>query len=114
MKIQRIQESSDGQKIYVLGSITPLSFRQYMDQYSDSTVWSREHQAHHAIKRLIKLEYGELYQWLCSQDCQTTNWIDDKIFSLPYQFSAQIDLFDWGIGFRSNDPKETLFILKWQ
>ena len=113
MKIRRIHKLRDGQMIYVLGVISPNLFRAYMDFYSESIEWSREQQAHHAIKKLIKQEYSELYQWLCSQDCQTTNWIDDKVFSLPYPFRDEIDLFDWGIGFRPNDPAETWFVLRW-
>ena len=113
MKIQRIEKLRDGQKIYMLGKITPHKFRPYMDRYSTSVEWSQEQKAHNAIKLLITHEHTELYQWLFSQNCQTTNWIDDKIFSLPYQFRNQVDYFDWGIGFKPNDPAETLFVLRW-
>jgi hypothetical protein len=112
MKIQGIKKLRDDQKIFVLGKITPHAFRQYMDRYSDFG-WAMETRAHHAIKRLIKHEHMELYQWLLSQNCQTTNWIDDEIFSLPYQFRNQVDYFDWGIGFKFNDPAETWFTLRW-
>ena len=112
MKIQRIEKFRAGQKIFVLGAIGPHLFRPYMDRYSDFG-WDVETQAHHAIKRLIKLEHTELYPWLCGQKCQTTNWIDDEIFSLPYHVRDQIDLFDYGIGFKTNDPAETWFALRW-
>ncbi len=113
MKIEKTIRLRDRQRIHVIGPIYPRELHEYMSAYnSDAYVyeWDYQQQAHYAMRRFIRDNYPELSQWLTVNNCQTTNWVDPDIFEvLP---NTQMN-FSWGIGFKPDDPVETIFVLRW-
>ncbi len=111
MKIEKTIELNDGQRIYIMGQIYPVTFNEYLKEYNDSYGWDYKQQKHLAMRRYIRYHCEELSEWLKKYNCETTNWVHPKIFeALP---RSNVINFDWGIGFRHNDPKETIFTLRW-
>lgn len=113
MKIQETIRLEDGQKIYVMGVVHPKTFNRYMGEYNSAAIindWDHHQQGHYALRKIIRHHYPELAEWLISNNCQTTNWIDPNMLGMP-QWS--VVNFPWGIGFKPGDPVETVFVMRW-
>ncbi len=114
MKIEKTIRLNDGQRIHVMGVISPRQLQEYMkerDQDAFICGWPREQQSHYAMKKFIRLQFPKLSEWLTRNLCETSIWVDPGIFQVEYAYT--ILNFDWGIGFRSDDSKETIFTLVW-
>jgi hypothetical protein len=110
VKIEKIIHLDDGQKIYIMGQIYPFTFNQYLKDYKDWYHRDQQQQTHFAMRRYIQYRCRELSEWLEKYNCQTTNWVHPNIEAFS---NSNVVNFDWGIGFRHNDPKETIFTLRW-
>lgn len=110
MKIEKTIHLFDGQKIYVMGRIYPFTFNQYLKDYKDCHEWDTQQQTHFVMRKYIRNRCTELSEWLEKCNCETTNWVNPNINAF---YNSNAVNFDWGIGFRHNDPKETIFVLKW-
>ena len=110
MKIERTIELFDGQKIYIMGKIYPFTFNQYLKDYKDWYERDTQQQTHFVMRKYIQYHCGELSEWLKKYKCETTNWVNPNINAF---YNSNVVNFDWGIGFRHNDPKETIFTLRW-
>lgn len=110
MKIEKTIHLDDGQRIYVMGQIYPFTFKEYLSNYKDWIELDKQQQTHFAIRKYIRYQCAELSEWLEKYNCETTNWVNPNIRA--FSNSNVID-FDWGVGFRHNDPKETIFALRW-
>lgn len=117
MKILETIKLEDGQRIYVMGVVHPKTFNRYMGEYNSAAKindWDHHQQGHYALRKIIRHHYPELSEWLKSNKCQTTNWVDPNISELhePLLRFPAVN-FPWGIGFKSGDPIETMFVLRW-
>ena len=109
MKIEKTIQLDDGQRIHIMGKIYPVTLILYLKEYKDSLEWDCEMKKHLAMRRYIRYRCEELSEWLKQYNCETTNWVDPNI----YDSLSNVVNFDWGIGFQHNDPKETIFTLRW-
>ena len=115
MKIKQTIKLQDGQRIHVMGSIHPIELNEYMRDCYRSYEYTNERdfvqrESHYALRRYIQHQCDELSDWLAENNCETTNWVNPKIFD---ELTYGTGDFAWGIGFRHNDLNETIFTLRW-
>ena len=131
---------SDGQTIYCLGTVNMGDFYMYLmenefDRELNHLIYKNyknysltlDHlqkefnnmmSVKYAIRRLIKNEKLDLYNWLRKQNIEAVLWIDPEICN-TYMFDPGISRFMapyehyYGIGFKQNDRLETMFVLRW-
>lgn len=114
VKIQGKKKFYDGQTVYIIGGIKPYEFHKfYKDTETDAFVmnWCDQERAHHALRRAIRHHLPVMTDWLSKNNAMTTCWIDPEIF-----LSMTTDMFNdyqWGIGFKKDDPLESWFVMRW-
>jgi hypothetical protein len=111
MKIEKTIRLNDGQGIHVMGEIYPFTLNKYLKECNYSYEWNQHQQTHFAMRRYIRYHCAELSEWLEKNNCETTNWVHPNIFEALSH--SNVINFIWGIGFRINDPKESVFVLRW-
>ena len=111
MKIEKTIRLDDGQRIYVMGKVYPSTLNLHLQEYKNTLEWDCEMIKQLALRRYMRYHCDELSDWLKQYNCETTKWVNPNIYDAP-PLSNVIN-FDWGIGFRHNDPKEIIFTLRW-
>ena len=114
IKILKKKTFFDGQTVYIIGGVKPNEFhRFYKDTEQDSYImnWCDQQRAHHALRRAIRHHLPELTEWISKNNAVTTCWVDPEIFQ-SYPTDTFTD-YDWGIGFKQDDPLESWFVMRW-
>lgn len=116
----------DGTRIYIIDTVSLSTFRYFYKRYNERAFtqeWGRKRQTHYTVRDIFRTDFPEIYQWLVDNNVGTTYWIDQAIHDQRSE-SMIIHLdennqviprygFDYGIGFLSDDPAETAFLLRW-
>lgn len=118
--IVRTKHFPDGQAIHILGSVSAETFQAYWHDTHDQAFvqqWSDQQRAHHALRVMVSRRVIDVAQWLDQNQACVTYWVDPAIFSVP---PMSINLgsraymgFEWGLGFRPDDPLAQWFVLRW-
>lgn len=116
IKIHRSVLVDNYQRIHILGCLSPIRFRRYFSKFNDPAFsfnynYTREQISHFAIKNFIDSEECDLALWLMNNKAKTTGYIDKTVFN--YHPSSEYSIFEYGIGFKPDDPLEDWFILRW-
>lgn len=113
-KIQNKKVLPDGQTIYIMGTVQPVWYYPYSKEFEMQAFehkWTLEGRGHFAVRKMIKKQFPELAKWLEENNASTTCWIDTEIYRALT--SDSWNNYDWGIGFKPNDPLESWFLMRW-
>lgn len=86
---------SDGQVIYVLGSVSPSIMHMAMDSDGASSRWDRsiEVRTHYAVRRMSRDRIPEIHEWLKQNNALVTFWVEPEVFSGPRGYTGEV--CDW-------------------
>lgn len=105
---------SDSQVIYVMGWIKAYEFYHFYKEFNSQAFmynWCDQQQAHFAMRKAHSYYSPELVTWLRNNNSKNVCWIDPNIFKAPR--TDETTPFEWGIGFKKDDPLESWFVLRW-